>query len=606
MPSWITPLRSWPLPKPGGRGCKALWTALALAALAPQAFAAPPTVSAVFIGGGTGSPYKIGSSTLVIWNNAPNASGDNNSGITSVTMDFSQYGGGAAIPAHDIGGGAWAVSYTIVAGSIDATNRNVSVTACNTDGCTTTWSTFNATVDNMAPTVSASRIGLSGATGPGGAFIAGDTITAAWNNTAGGDNNGDIASATVDFSQFGGPAAVAASNTGGTWTAAYAIPAGSTAATNRNVAVTATDDVGNATTTWGTTNATVATAPDAPTIGTATAGDAQAQVTFTAPASSGGSAIQKYTATSNPPGGTGECNGPSACTITVGPLANGTPYTFTVTATNAVGTGAASQASASVTPKGNQTITFDNPGTQVFNPAPTLSASSNAGLTVDFTSATTGVCTIGSGGVLGFVSPGTCTIHADQAGDSAWNAAATVSRSFQVLATQVSGTVAGMTGQATATLTGAGCSFVLSADTGFAPPATLPPGMSAPHDAFQFRATGCTGGSATITLQFPEALPQGTQFWKFGPATAGAASSTWFPWTGATLSPDRMTVVYTVADDGPGDSETATPQAIADPFLMALPLGGGALGIPTLGAWALALLSLVLAGLGLAGVRKNS
>ena len=45
-----------------------------------------------------------------------------------------------------------------------------------------------------------------------------------------------------------------------------------------------------------------ATVPGAPTIGTATAGNAQATVTFTAPGSNGGSPILDYRATSSPGG----------------------------------------------------------------------------------------------------------------------------------------------------------------------------------------------------------------------------------------------------------------------------------------------------------------
>ncbi|HEX4858464.1 MAG TPA: hypothetical protein VFV17_05555 [Usitatibacteraceae bacterium] len=84
--------------------------------------------------------------------------------------------------------------------------------------------------------------------------------------------------------------------------------------------------------------------PGAPTIGVGTAGNAQATVSFTAPASTGGSPITLYTAT---------CNGISATAnsspITVTGLSNGTTYSCTVTATNSLGPGPAS-AAVSVTP----------------------------------------------------------------------------------------------------------------------------------------------------------------------------------------------------------------------------------------------------------------
>jgi uncharacterized protein (TIGR02145 family) len=95
------------------------------------------------------------------------------------------------------------------------------------------------------------------------------------------------------------------------------------------------------------TSVAASTVPGAPTIGTATAGNAQATVTFTAPVNNGGSTITGYTVTSSPGNiiGTG-----SASPITVTGLTNGTAYTFTVTATNAIGTSVASSASNSVTP----------------------------------------------------------------------------------------------------------------------------------------------------------------------------------------------------------------------------------------------------------------
>ena len=87
--------------------------------------------------------------------------------------------------------------------------------------------------------------------------------------------------------------------------------------------------------------------PGAPTGATATAGDRQATVSFTAPASNGGSPITSYTATSSPGNFTATA---SSSPITVTGLTAGASYTFTVTAANAAGTGPASAPSSSVTP----------------------------------------------------------------------------------------------------------------------------------------------------------------------------------------------------------------------------------------------------------------
>ncbi|WP_201292672.1 fibronectin type III domain-containing protein [Cellulomonas citrea] len=86
--------------------------------------------------------------------------------------------------------------------------------------------------------------------------------------------------------------------------------------------------------------------PGAPGSVSATAGDAQAAVSFTAPSSDGGSAVIDYLVTSS--GGQTATCAASPCTVTG--LTNGTGYTFTVTARNAAGSSPASGASASVTP----------------------------------------------------------------------------------------------------------------------------------------------------------------------------------------------------------------------------------------------------------------
>src|SRR6185437_7469216 len=95
------------------------------------------------------------------------------------------------------------------------------------------------------------------------------------------------------------------------------------------------------------------TVPGAPTNVSATAGDGTATVSWTAPPN-GRAPITSYTVTpyigSTAQAATTVNGTPPQTNATVTGLTDGTAYTFTVTATNSVGTGAASAPSNSVTP----------------------------------------------------------------------------------------------------------------------------------------------------------------------------------------------------------------------------------------------------------------
>ena len=102
---------------------------------------------------------------------------------------------------------------------------------------------------------------------------------------------------------------------------------------------------------------TPAAVPDAPVIGTLTAGNASATVTWTSPATNGGSAVLGYkvrvtNALTKAQVGALRPASAAATSLAVTGLVNGTPVAFQVQATNAAGTGLFSLLSNAVTPAG--------------------------------------------------------------------------------------------------------------------------------------------------------------------------------------------------------------------------------------------------------------
>ena len=82
--------------------------------------------------------------------------------------------------------------------------------------------------------------------------------------------------------------------------------------------------------------------------------------------------------------------------------------------------------------KANQTITFAALTGKIYGAAPfTVSATASSGLAVTFVSTTIAVCTV-SGNTVTIIAGGTCTIQAQQAGNSNYNAAANVNQTFAV------------------------------------------------------------------------------------------------------------------------------------------------------------------------------
>lgn len=125
---------------------------------------------------------------------------------------------------------------------------------------------------------------------------------------------------------------------------------------------------------------------------------------------------------------------PLVCTVSSGTVTAVAAGTCTLAADQA-GNGtyaAAPTVTRSLTvAKKPQVITFDPIANAAVGDTRPVAATSSSGAPVAVTSATPSVCTV-SGGTVTTTGTGTCTIHADQAGDATYAAASRVTRSFGV------------------------------------------------------------------------------------------------------------------------------------------------------------------------------
>ncbi len=263
----------------------------------------------------------------------------------------------------------------LVSWSASAPNGGSAVT-----GYTVTSTPGGKTCTAAAPTISCTVSGLTNGTGytftvkatnPIGVSVASTasavvtprTVPGAPTGVTGTRGSESVAlSWTAPVSNGGAPILgyrIEARPVGGAWSVAVADT--TSAARSRTVTglingtpyefqVAAINAAGTGTYSPASTSVTPDAAPNPPTGVTGIPGNTEVVVSWTAPAPNGGSAVTGYTVTTTPGGKTCTATSPTTSCVVSG-LNNGTTYTFTVKATNPIGTSAASTASPPVTPR---------------------------------------------------------------------------------------------------------------------------------------------------------------------------------------------------------------------------------------------------------------
>jgi hypothetical protein len=296
--------------------------------------------AARFAGGAWSTPEVL--SDAATSSNSPQVAAADDGTVTATWVRYSGANDIVQVARHS--GGGWSTATDLSAAGADTSGPRVVVDAAGV--ATIAWRRFDgadwvvqaARYSNggWSPAADVSAAGNGGALEPEIAAGPDGVVTAVWSRFDGTNYR-------MQASRFAA----------GTWGTPVDL---SQAGVNPYAWSVAMDAAGAATAVWATDSPTMnmqaaryVVAPMAPRDITGTAGDTRVAVAWNAPLSDGGDAITSYAVTASP-GGRG-CTATATTGCTVDGLANGTAYTFTVTATTAQGASPASEPSAAVTPR---------------------------------------------------------------------------------------------------------------------------------------------------------------------------------------------------------------------------------------------------------------
>jgi len=235
--------------------------------------------------------------------------------------------------------------------------------------------------------------------------------------------------------------------------------------------------------------------------------------------------------------------------------------------------------------KANQTalVATATPGTIQVGESSQLSASGGSTSGTVSYQLVSGPCAI-AGDLLTSNAEGACLVTASRVGDANYTSIVSPSITVNVIAKQPAIPTPG--GPVQATLTG---DSLISDSARFVPAPNPTSDLRFPYGVFTFSAMTQPGGTVTVTLTFPEALPAGTKIMK-------QIGGTWVDWTGRSTLVGRV-LTFSITDDAYGDTNPAAGM-ITDPIGPAIPTIGGPgplpNPIPTLSEWAQIIMMLAM------------